>query len=131
MKKDKKKAKSEETQSEATYTLDEVDEMTLKQFREGRLNGMYKCHDVFSDSLVRLRQSLEDVWAIEHTGPITPEKQARVETLAFAINTLITLDDMFQGEYDEKLGKLNKEFADDEVFTNEEFLQHLKDLEDE
>lgn len=124
--------KKKQEPAEKLYTLDEVDELTLKQFQEGQLQGMYKCHDAFSDSLVRLRQSLEDVWAIEYTGSITTAKQARVDTLAFAINTLSTLEDMFQDEYDAKLDKMKYELREEgEVFTGEELLQHLEDLDNE
>lgn len=97
------------------YSLVEVEQMTASRFEEGQRQGMYKCHDAFSDTLARLRQSLEDVWAIEYTGVITSDKKARVAELTFAINTLATLDDMFQGEYDTKLDKLNKDVGEDYV----------------
>lgn len=114
------------------FSLDEMDEATLAQFNNGRLQGMYKCHEVFSDSVARLKQSLEDIWAIEYNGIVTPEKQAHVDKLTFAINTLITLDDMFQDEYDTQLSKLKRDTEeDDRIFTSEEFLQHLRDLENE
>lgn len=101
--------------NETVYSSEEVDDMTLARFRAGQREGMYKCHDAFSDTLVRLRQSLEDVWAIEYSGVITPEKKARVAELTFAINTLTTLDDMFQGEYDTKLDKLSSQVGIDDV----------------
>lgn len=124
--------KKNQVPTEKLFTLDDVDEMTLRQFQEGQLRGMYKCHDAFSDSLVRLRQSLEDVWAIEYTGPITAAKQARVDTLAFAINTLSTLEDMFQDEYDAKLDKMKYELREEgKVFTGEELMQYLEDLDNE
>ena len=91
------------------YSLEEVEQITALTLLDGKRRGMYKCHDAFSNSVARLRQSLEDVWAIEYSGVITAEKKARVAELIFAIDTLATLDDMFQGEYDEKLDKLNSE----------------------
>lgn len=97
------------------YSLEEVEQMTASSFLDGQRKGMFKCHDAFSDTLVRLRQSLEDVWAIEYSGVITAEKKARVAELTFAIDTLVTLDDMFQGEYDTKLDKLNRELGEDYV----------------
>ena len=90
------------------YSLEDVDQMTLTQYVEGQRKGMYQCHDAISDTIERLRQSLEDVWAIEYSGVITSDKKTRVEEITFAINTLITLEDMFQGEYDTKLDKLKK-----------------------
>ena len=90
------------------YNLEDVDQITLTQYFEGQRKGMYQCHEAFSDTIERLRQSLEDVWAIEYSGVITSDKKARVEEITFAINTLTTLEDMFQGEYDTKLDKLNK-----------------------
>jgi hypothetical protein len=99
------------------YSLDEVDKMTLAQYQAGKLDGMYKCHDAASDSIHKLRRSLEDVWAIEYSGVITPEKKARVAELTFAINTLTTLDDMFQSEYDTRLDKLNRETEHGEDIT--------------
>ena len=100
------------------YSLEEVDEMTLAQFQAGKLEGMYTCHEAVSDSIARLRQSLEDVWAIEYTEVITSDKNARIAELTFAINTLTTLHDMFQGEYDTRLNKLNKELWEDYVYAN-------------
>ena len=94
--------------TEKMFTLEDVDQMTLTQYLEGQRKGMYQCHEAFSDTIERLRQSLEDVWAIEYLGVITSDKKARVEEITFAINTLTTLEDMFQGEYDTKLDKLNK-----------------------
>lgn len=101
--------------TDKVYSLFDLEQMTEARWREERRRGMYECHDVFSDTLARLRQSLEDVWAIEYTGPVTPVAEARVSKLTFAINTLITLDDMFQGEYDTKLDKMNKEMEEDYV----------------
>jgi hypothetical protein len=95
--------------TEKMFTLDDVDQMTMAQFQDGQRKGMYQCHDAVSDSIERLRRSLEDVWAIEYSGVITSDKKARAAELTFAINTLTTLDDMFQGEYDTRLDKLNRE----------------------
>jgi hypothetical protein len=97
------------------YSLEDVDQMTMAQFQDGQRKGMYQCHDITNDSIERLRRSLEDVWAIEYSGVITPEKKARVEEITFAINTLTTLDDMFQGKYDTELDLLNKESGEDYV----------------
>lgn len=108
-----KKAKKDlgpiEQNTNKIYNLEEFDEMTAEQFYAGKREGMYRCHDVFSDSIERLRRSLEDVWAIEYTGIITSDKKARVAELTFAIDTLTTFHDMFQGEYDETLSKLEQE----------------------
>jgi len=93
--------------TEKIYSLEDVDEIALTQFQSGQHNGMYQCHGIVGDTIERLRQSLEDVWAIEYSGVITSDKKARVEEITFAINTLTTLDDMFQGEYDTKLNLLN------------------------
>jgi hypothetical protein len=101
--------------TEKMFTLEDVDQMTITQFIEGQRRGMYQCHGVFSDSIARLRQSLDDVWAIEYTGVITSDKEARASELTFAINTLTTLHDMFQGEYDTRIDKLNKESWEDYV----------------
>jgi hypothetical protein len=101
--------------TEKMFTLKDVDQMTSTQFIAGQRKGMYQCHDIVNDSIERLRRSLEDVWAIEYSGVITPEKKARVEEITFAINTLTTLDDMFQGEYDTRLDKLNEDIGEDYV----------------
>ena len=101
--------------TEKMFTLEDVDQMTATQFTEGHRRGMYECHEAVSDSIARLRQSLEDVWAIEYTEVITSDKNARIAELTFAINTLTTLHDMFQGEYDTRLNKLNKESWEDYV----------------
>jgi hypothetical protein len=94
------------------YSLKEVEEMTLTKFQEGQRQGMYKSYKVFSDTLVRLRQSLEDVWAIEFSGVITDTKRAQVDKMLFAVDTLTTLDDMFQEAYDDKLSAITAEDED-------------------
>lgn len=101
--------------ADTVYSIDDVDQMALAQFQNGQRSGMYKCHDIVSDSIERLRRSLEDVWAIEYSGVITPEKKARAAELTFAIDTLTIFDDMFQAEYDTGLSKLDKEAGKDYV----------------
>ena len=88
--------------------------------QDARNRGMAEAHDAYSNSISRLRHSLEDVWAIEYSGVITPEKKARIAELTFAIDTLTTLDEIFQGEYDEKLDKLDSEIehGEDYEFRN-------------
>ena len=98
--------------SDKIYSLEEVEETTLTKFQEGQRQGMYKSHKVFSDTLVRLRQSLEDVWAIEFSGVITDTKRAQVDKMLFAVDTLTALDDMFQEAYDDKLSAITAEDED-------------------
>jgi hypothetical protein len=104
--------KKDPTPTDKVYSLEEVEEMTLTQFREGQRNGMYQCHDTVNNTIRRLRQSLEDVWAIEFSGAITDTKRAQVDKMLFALDTLTTLDDMFQGAYDDKLFAINAEDED-------------------
>ena len=73
---------------------------------EGKNEGMYACHDVTVSAIKRLRRSLEDVWSIEYSGVITPQKQVQADKILFAIDTLATLDDIFADEYDTKLAEL-------------------------
>jgi hypothetical protein len=103
-----KMGKTNKTQSanKKIYSLDEMDEVTLERFQSGTLQGMYTCHKVISDTLERLKLSLEDVWAIEYSGVITPAKEAYANKLSFAIDALTTLEDSFQGAYDTKLSEL-------------------------
>jgi hypothetical protein len=102
------------------YSLEDMDEATLKQFNQGVLVGTYKCHTVMDKAVRRLRQSLEDVWAIEYNGVITPEKKERADKLAFATETLIVLTDMFQDDYFEHLDKLKARLSPDEDFYIED-----------
>lgn len=91
------------------YSLEEVDEMTRAQFQAGKLEGMYKCHKVVSKEFSRLRQSLDDVWAITYHDIITPEKKELADKIVFAQDTLAVLNDMFQDSYFEKLDSLKSE----------------------
>jgi hypothetical protein len=90
------------------FTLGEFDKATLARFQDGVLQGMFECHDVTSTAILRLRQSLDDVWAIEYGGVVTPDKKVYLEKLTFAIETLAALEEMFQGSYDTKFELLMK-----------------------
>lgn len=92
--------------TDKVYSLEEVDETTLAQFRAGKLEGMYECHNVVSKEISQLRQSLNDVWAITYQDLITPEKKELADKIVFAQDTLAVLDDMFQDSYFEKLDGL-------------------------
>jgi hypothetical protein len=75
-----------------------------KSFQEGRLEGMYKCFDITSDTIDTLRRSLENVWLIEQEDSSYPPKQNdQVAKLLFAINTLEVLVEIFQNNYNAKL----------------------------
>jgi hypothetical protein len=106
-----KKNKKDLGPTDKIYSLDEMDEATLERFQSGTLQGMYECHEVVTSEIARLRCSLEDVWSIEYSGAITPDKQARVDKLTFAVDTLVTLQDMVQGAYDTKLDALKREVS--------------------
>jgi len=126
-----KKKKEEPNPDEIKMSLDEYDEVTHKQFYSGKFHGMYKCNDITLDTIARLKQSLEDVWAVEYTGVITDQKKAQAEKLTFAINTLVTLEDMFLGEYDSKLSamKLEENIYSAGSMSGDEFLNYLDDIE--
>ena len=104
-----KKAKKDLGPTDKIYSLEEVDEMTLAQYQAGKLDGMYKCHEVIGKEISRLRQSLDDVWAITYHDIITPEKKELADKIVFAQDTLAVLNDMFQGSYFEKLDILKTE----------------------
>lgn len=91
------------------YSLEELGEHTLAQFQAGKLEGMYECHEVVSKEISRLRQSLNDVWAITYHDLITPDKKELADKIVFAQDTLAVLDDMFQDSYFEKLDGLKSE----------------------
>lgn len=122
--------------TERTYSLEEFDAATLAQFQNGTLRGYSDAHLLVDAILHRLRQSLEDVWAIEYDGPITPKKNEAAEKLTFAVSTLETARDMIADSIDNTVGQLRAKGAVsvddyDQPYTEEEFLQHLKNLEDE
>jgi hypothetical protein len=102
-------SKKNPTPSDTLFSLDEMDEATLEQFQSGTLNGMYECHGVVDEEIRRLRRSLEDVWSIYNSGVITPDNKAIVDKIVFAVDTLTTLADMFQGAYFEKLDELKQD----------------------
>jgi len=102
-------SKKNPTPSDTLFSLDEMDEATLEQFQSGTLNGMSECHGVVDEEIRRLRRSLEDVWSIYNSGVITPDNKAIVDKIVFAVDTLTTLADMFQGAYFEKLDELKQD----------------------
>jgi hypothetical protein len=104
--------------SKKTYTPEEFNKATLAKFRGGNMQGMFECHAIFSESLSRLRQSLDDVWSIEYNGKITPSKQAYMDKLSFAVDTLGSLEELFQDEYFRKLDELK---AEEEAEYEEEY----------
>lgn len=104
-----KKAKKDLGPTDKIYSLEDLDETTLAQFQAGKLEGMYECHDVISKEISRLRQSLNDVWAITYNDLITPEKKELANKIVFAQDTLAVLDDMFQDSYFEKLDSLKSD----------------------
>jgi hypothetical protein len=104
-----KKSKKDPGPTDKIYSLEEVDEMTLVQYQAGKLDGMYKCHEVISREISRLRQSLDDVWSITYHDLITPEKKELADKIVFAQDTLAVLDDMFQDSYFESLDSLKSE----------------------
>lgn len=107
--------------TDKVYSLEELDEATLARFNNGVRSGMSRCFMTVYDEVVRLRRSLEDVWAIEYNGVITPEKKAQSEKMSFAVNTLVSLQDMLQDAYDTEIEKIRNgvpsEYEDD--FWNE------------
>lgn len=113
-----KMGKKKNNSEEKTFTIDEVDEMTLAQFRAGNQKGMYDCYDIFKELTSRLKQSSSDVWAIYNLNLITPDKKKVVDQMEFAINLLDTLEDMFQDYYDIKLDDIRRGDTNDE---SEEF----------
>ena len=126
------KNKKQTNSDDITMSMDEFDEATLKQFYSGRLNGRYKCHDVFTDTFARLKQSLEDVWSIEILGLMNDEKKIRTEKLTFAIATLSTLEDMFFDEYDSRLGVMKGEAERmSPPMSEEELMDYLDNLDND
>lgn len=133
----KSKKKKSSKSPERTYSLDEFDAATLAQFQNGTLRGYSDAHILIDATLRRLRQSLEDVWAIEYEGPITPKKNETADKLTFAISTLETARDMIADAIDHTISELRADGADitddeeDLGFMPEEFLKHLEDLDNE
>jgi hypothetical protein len=92
------------------YSIDEVDEVSLEQFKEGTLNGMYQCHEVFEEEFFRFRRSLEDVWTVYASEVITPEKKERMDQMQFAIDSLGVFEEFFQQSYMEKLDRFKGDY---------------------
>jgi hypothetical protein len=102
----------------AKKTFASEEEFNDASFDIGVLRGMYICYDIAHEEIQRLRKSLEDVWAIEYSGVITPAKQAHIDKLIFAVDTLTTLDDMLEGSYFTKLDSLREKSGEDEWHGN-------------
>jgi hypothetical protein len=100
----------------------EEGEFNNSSYDIGVLHGMYSCHNITADAISRLRKSLEDVWTIEWTGTVTPEKKAYMEKLNFALDTLTALADIFQDDYDVEIDKLKAktepEYYEQEYYGN-------------
>ena len=69
-------------------------------------NGMYECHDIVYDTIRRLQQSLDDMWAITTVGLMSADKKAQEEKIRFASDTLTTLADIFADAYDTRLDEM-------------------------
>ena len=96
--------------------FDEEEDFDNSSFNLGVLRGMYTCHDITHEAITRLRKSLEDVWSIEWNGTITPEKKAYIDKLNFAIDTLVTANELFQDEYDVKIDELKARTESEEEY---------------
>ena len=73
------------------------------------IEGMLQCHDIVHDTMKRLRQSLEDVYEIQVTSPLSSEGEQRTRELMFAVDTLLTFYGLFSDAFDEKIGELKRD----------------------
>lgn len=78
--------------------------MIDSSFYDGQLDGFYECHDITTEVIRKLRNSLEEVWSIEQCDVYAVKNNSYQEKLNFAINTLVHLEEMFQDKYDSGLG---------------------------
>lgn len=74
---------------------------------EAKLSGMFEVYDVFDSALGKLKDSLDNVWMIHdqadwYAGNSSKEDKDKI---IFAINTLLVLQQSFQGKYDEAVNK--------------------------
>lgn len=105
---------SKKSNSEKTFTLDEYDEATLKQFLGGQLNGMYQGYEVFDTVFRKLRDSIDNVWMIyDEADSLDQSSEEQKQKLAFARHTLFVLGQMFQDEYDMQLDKVKAQMRED------------------
>jgi hypothetical protein len=75
-----------------TLTAEEVAEIESKSYDA----GFYQMYEITDKAIKSLRNSLDDVWAIEH-GDIYPVKaSALAEKLEFAIKTLEHLEEIIE-----------------------------------
>lgn len=78
--------------------------MIDNSFYDGQLDGFYECHDITTEVIRKLRNSLEEVWSIELESPNPKTEVSTPDKLMFAINTLVHLEEVFQDKYDSGLG---------------------------
>lgn len=82
-------------------------ESNKESYTESKLNGMFEVYDVFDSILVKLKDSLDNVWMIHDKADWYADSSSEEdkEKLVFAVNTLIVLRQAFQDRYDEVVDK--------------------------
>lgn len=95
------------TKKTKTFTIDEVDKMTLNAERLGFVNGMATCYELLDEVLRKLQNSVEDVQAIYYIGNVVTKKAQQVSELQVAFDTLTQLRDMMSDAYFTKLEEHN------------------------
>ena len=91
-------------------------ESNKESYTESKLSGMFEIYDVFDSVLVKLKDSLDNVWMIHEQADwyVGDSNKQDKEKLVFAINTLLVLRQSFQGKYDEAVAKIKGQIEESE-----------------
>jgi hypothetical protein len=82
-------------------------EKNNKKYLEGKLEGMFSTYEAFDVVMVKLRNSIDNVWMIHDQDDfVSKSAQEHKDKLMFAHNALSVLGEMFNDEYDSRLNEV-------------------------
>jgi aromatic ring-opening dioxygenase catalytic subunit (LigB family) len=76
-------------------------------YLEGKLSGMFNAYEAFDVVMIKLKNSIDNVWMIHDQEDFTSKSaQEHKEKLMFAHGALSVLMEMFNDEYDSRLEEI-------------------------
>ena len=88
-----------------TFTLEEVDKLTLHSEHLGFVNGMATCYKALIKEVDQLQNSISDVWAMYYLGEMDDHKLAVTADMKVVSNAITHLKDVLEGAYYDTLDK--------------------------
>jgi len=81
-----------------TFTAEEVTEIEDKSYETGFNAGFYQMYEIADKAIKGLKNSLDDVWSIEHGDMYPVRASALAEKLEFATRTLQHLEEIIEAK---------------------------------